>query len=104
MLGRVILADTPANVAMVIVQRRWIAYENFLVPVDFVPGNSISGAKFSCMSVARIFDELARKRAKKNIVILEIGRANPVAEKYSLEAGLAQPQNPGKETYIAFST
>src|ERR1035438_3965106 len=26
MLGRVILADTPANVAMVIVQRRWIAY------------------------------------------------------------------------------
>ena len=81
-----------------------IANENFLVPVDFVPGNSISGAKFSCMSVARIFDELARKRAKKNIVILDACRSNPVAEKYSLEAGLAQPQNPGKETYIAFST
>jgi tetratricopeptide (TPR) repeat protein len=56
------------------------------------------------MSVARIFDELARKRAKKNIVILDACRSNPVAEKYSLEAGLAQPQNPGKETYIAFST
>jgi tetratricopeptide (TPR) repeat protein len=32
-----------------------IANENFLVPVDFVPGNStISSAKFSCMSVAQI--------------------------------------------------
>jgi tetratricopeptide (TPR) repeat protein len=81
-----------------------IANENFLVPVDFVPGNSLSSAKFSCMSVAQIFDELNRKRAKKNIVILDACRSNPVAEKYSLEAGLAQPQNPGKETYIAFST
>jgi uncharacterized caspase-like protein len=81
-----------------------IANENFLVPVDFVPGNSISSAKFSCMSVAQILDELNRKRAKKNIVILDACRSNPVAEKYSLEAGLAQPQNPGKETFIAFST
>src|ERR1035437_4410049 len=81
-----------------------IANENFLVPVDLVPGNSLSSAKFSCMSVARIFDELARKRAKKNIIILDACRSNPVAEKYSLEAGLAQPQNPGKETFIAFST
>lgn len=81
-----------------------IANENFLVPVDFVPGNSLSSAKFSCMSVAQIFDELNRKRARKNIVILDACRSNPVAEKYSLEAGLAQPQNPGKETYIAFST
>src|ERR1035441_8355082 len=81
-----------------------IANENFLVPVDFVPGNSLSSAKFSCMSVAQIFDELNRKRAKKNIVILDACRSNPVADKYSLEAGLAQPQNPGKETYVAFST
>jgi tetratricopeptide (TPR) repeat protein len=81
-----------------------ISNENFLVPVDFVPGSSLSSAKFSCMSVAQIFDELNRKRAKKNIVILDACRSNPVAEKYSLEAGLAQPQNPGKETYIAFST
>ena len=81
-----------------------IANENFLVPVDFVPGNSLSSAKFSCMSVAQIFDELNRKRAKKNIIILDACRSNPVAEKYSLEAGLAQPQNPGKETFIAFST
>ena len=81
-----------------------ISNENFLVPVDFVPGNSISSAKFSCMSVAQILDELNRKRAKKNIVILDACRSNPVAEKYSLEAGLAQPQNPGKETFIAFST
>src|ERR1035441_4084548 len=81
-----------------------IANENFLVPVDFVPGNSLSSAKFSCLSVAQIFDVRTRKRAKKNIVILDACRSNPVAEKYSLEAGLAQPQNPGKETYIAFST
>ena len=81
-----------------------IANENFLVPVDFVPGNSLSCAKFSCMSVAQILDELNRKRARKNIVILDACRSNPVTEKYSLEAGLAQPQNPGKETYIAFST
>ena len=27
-----------------------------------------------------------------------------MAEKYSLEAGLAQPQNAGKETFVAFST
>jgi uncharacterized caspase-like protein len=81
-----------------------IASENFLVPVDFAPGNSLSSAKFSCMSVAQIFDELNRKRAKKNIIILDACRSNPVSEKYSLEAGLAQPQNSGKETYIAFST
>ncbi len=81
-----------------------IANENFLVPVDFVPGNSIASAKFSCMSVALILEELKSKRAKKNIVILDACRSNPVAEKYSLEAGLAQPQNSGKETFIAFST
>jgi uncharacterized caspase-like protein len=81
-----------------------IANENFLVPVDFVPGNSLSSAKFSCMSMAQIFDELNRKRAKKNIIILDACRSNPVTEKYSLEAGLAQPQNPGKDTYVAFST
>jgi tetratricopeptide (TPR) repeat protein len=81
-----------------------VANENFLVPVDFVPGNSIASAKFSCMSVALILEELKSKRAKKNIVILDACRSNPVAEKYSLEAGLAQPQNSGKETFIAFST
>ena len=56
------------------------------------------------MSVALILEELKSKRAKKNIVILDACRSNPVAEKYSLEAGLAQPQNSGKETFIAFST
>jgi len=81
-----------------------IANENFLVPVDFIPGNSLASAKLSCMSVAQIFEELKSKRAKKNIIILDACRSNPVAEKYSLEAGLAQPQNPGKETYVVFST
>lgn len=78
--------------------------ENFLVPVDFEPGNSISSAKFNCISLAQIFDELNRKRAKRNIIILDACRSNPVADKYSLEAGLARPQNAGKETLIAYST
>jgi tetratricopeptide (TPR) repeat protein len=78
--------------------------ENFLVPVDFEPGNSISAAKFNCISLARILDELNRKRAKRNIIILDACRSNPVANKYSLEAGLARPQNAGKETFVAYST
>jgi tetratricopeptide (TPR) repeat protein len=81
-----------------------IESENFLVPVDFVPVATISAAKFACVSVARVFDELKRKRAKRNIVILDACRSNPVAAKYSLEAGLAKPQDAPKETFIAFST
>lgn len=78
--------------------------ENFLVPTDLSAGNSLAAAKFACISMARVFDELARKRAKKNIVILDACRSNPVAQKYSLEGGLAQPQNAGRETYTVFST
>ena len=81
-----------------------IENENFLVPVDFAPVATISAAKFACMSVAQIFDELKRKRAKRNIVILDACRSNPVTEKYSLEAGLAKPQDAPKETFVAFST
>jgi uncharacterized caspase-like protein len=81
-----------------------IENENFLVPVDFAPAATISAAKFACMSVAQIFDELKRKRAKRNIVILDACRSNPVAAKYSLEAGLARPQDAPKETFVAFST
>jgi hypothetical protein len=81
-----------------------IESENFLVPVDFAPAATISAAKFACMSVAQIFDELKRKRAKRNIVILDACRSNPVTAKYSLEAGLAKPQDAPKETFITFST
>ncbi len=81
-----------------------IENENFLVPVDFPQVATISAAKFACMSVARIFDELKRKRAKRNIVILDACRSNPVTAKYSLEAGLANPQDAPKETFVAFST
>ena len=56
------------------------------------------------MSVAQIFDELKRKRAKRNIVILDACRSNPVAAKYSLEAGLAKPQDAPNESFVAFST
>jgi tetratricopeptide (TPR) repeat protein len=81
-----------------------IENENFLVPVDFPSVATISAAKFACMSVARIFDELKRKRAKRNIVILDACRSNPVAAKYSLEAGLANPQDAPNESFVAFST
>jgi hypothetical protein len=81
-----------------------IEHENFLVPVDFTPGATISAAKFACMSMAQVFDELKRKRAKKNIVILDACRTNPVQSKYSLEGGLARPQDAPRETFIAFST
>jgi len=81
-----------------------IENENFLVPVDFPSVATISAAKFACMSVARIFDELKRKRAKRNIVILDACRSNPVAAKYSLEAGLANPQDAPGESFVAFST
>ena len=81
-----------------------IVNENFLVPVDFTPGNSVAAAKFSTISVAQVFEELKAHRPKKSIVILDACRSNPLAEKYSLEAGLAQPQNAGKEMFVAFST
>jgi hypothetical protein len=81
-----------------------IENENFLVPVDFPQVATISAAKFACMSMAQIFDELKRKRAKRNIVILDACRSNPVAAKYSLEAGLAKPQDAPKEVFLAFST
>jgi len=56
------------------------------------------------MSMAQILDELKRKRAKKNIIILDACRTNPVQAKYSLEGGLAKPQDLPRESYIAFST
>ena len=82
-----------------------IENENFLVPVDFEPGDSLSSAKFSCFSLAQIYDELARKRAKRRIIILDACRSNPVSNKYSLEAGLARPQRDDlKESFIVYST
>jgi hypothetical protein len=56
------------------------------------------------MSVARIFDQLKRKRTRQNIIILDACRSNPVTAKYSLEGGLAKPQDAPKETFVAFST
>jgi carboxyl-terminal processing protease len=82
-----------------------IESENFLVPVDFEPGESLVTAKFSCVALGQIYDELARKRVKRKIVILDACRSNPVANKYSLEAGLARPQRDDlKEAFIAYST
>jgi tetratricopeptide (TPR) repeat protein len=82
-----------------------IENENFLVPVDFEPGDSISSAKFSCFSLAQLYEQLARRRAKRRIVILDACRSNPVANKYSLEAGLARPQRDDlKESFIVYST
>ncbi len=81
-----------------------IENENFLVPVDFKPARGVTQAKSRCVSLAQLFEELRRARAKVRIVILDACRANPIAQTYSLTVGLAQPMNPGKDTYIAFST
>lgn len=81
-----------------------IENENFIVPVDFKPAAGMSQAKNRCVSLSRLFDELKRARAKIKIVVLDACRANPIAEQYSLAAGLAEPLNAGKGSYIAFST
>ena len=81
-----------------------IESENFLVPVDFPQAGTISAAKFACMSVAQVFDELKHKRPKQSIVILDACRTNPITAKYSLAAGLAKPQDMPKESYVVFST
>lgn len=80
-----------------------IESENFLVPVDFEPANSVIQAKFKCFRLGQLFEEL-KKRAKRTIVVLDACRSNPVAQAHSLQAGLAQPQLAGKEMFVAFST
>ena len=80
-----------------------IESENFLVPVDFEPTSTIIEAKFKCFRLAQLFDEL-KKRTKRSIIILDACRSNPVTEKNALQAGLAQPQLAGIESFIAFST
>jgi len=80
-----------------------IENENFLIPVDFAAANSVIQAKFRCFSMAQLLEAL-KNRPKRTIIILDACRTNPVAQSQSLEAGLAQPQNAGKGTYIAYST
>lgn len=80
-----------------------IESENFLVPVDFEPTSTVIQAKFKCFRLASLFEEL-KKRTKRSIIILDACRSNPVAEKNALQAGLAQPQVSGIETFVAFST
>ena len=81
-----------------------IENENLLLPVDFTPGRTVIESKFRSMSLAMVFDYLKRARPKTTIVIIDACRSNPASEGHSLQAGLAIPQNAGKDTYIAFST
>jgi tetratricopeptide (TPR) repeat protein len=81
-----------------------IENENFLVPVDFKPARGITQAKNRCFSMSMLIEQLKRARAKTRVIILDACRGNPLAETYSLTAGLAQPLNAGNESYIAFST
>ncbi|MBE0659470.1 MAG: caspase family protein, partial [Bryobacteraceae bacterium] len=81
-----------------------IENENLLLPVDFTPGRTVIESKFRSMSLAMIFDYLKRARPKTTIVIIDACRSNPASEGHALQAGLAIPQNAGKDTYIAFST
>jgi len=81
-----------------------IENENFLVPVDFTAATSVIQAKLRCFRMAGLLDGLKSVRPKRSVVVLDACRSNPVAESQKLEGGLAQPQNAGKETYIAYST
>ncbi|HUI53669.1 MAG TPA: caspase family protein [Bryobacteraceae bacterium] len=81
-----------------------IENENFLVPVDFVAGSTVTRAKMASFSMAQVIEYLKRARPKQTILILDACRSNPVAESQSLQAGLAIPLNAGSETFIAFST
>lgn len=81
-----------------------IENENLLLPVDFTPGRTVIESKFRSMSLAMVFDYLKRSRPKTTIVIIDACRSNPASEGHALQAGLAIPQNAGKDTYIAFST
>ncbi|MEK7752493.1 MAG: caspase family protein, partial [Acidobacteriota bacterium] len=81
-----------------------IENENFLIPIDFKPARGITQAKIRCLSLAQLLEELKRSRARSRVIILDACRGNPMAQTYSLSAGLAQPLNAGRETYIAFST
>lgn len=81
-----------------------IENENVLIPVDFETGRSAIEAKFRSQSVAQLFEYLHRSRLKRTIIIIDACRSNPVAESHSLQAGLATPQNEGRDWYIAYST
>ncbi len=78
--------------------------ENVLIPADFEKARSIIDAKYKSISLTPVFSEFKRSRAKTIIVIIDACRTNPVAETHSLKAGLANPSDAGKNTYIAFST
>ena len=80
-----------------------IESENFLVPVDFEAASSVVQAKFKCFRLQQLFEEL-KKRSKRSVIILDACRNNPVAQSKSLQAGLAQVQVGGGETFVAFST
>ena len=78
--------------------------ENVLIPTDFQSARSIIDAKYKSFSLTRVFDEFKQSRAKTIIVVIDACRTNPVAETHALKAGLANPSNAGKNSYVAFST
>ena len=80
-----------------------ITGQNLLIPVDFVAADSVIQAKLKLFSLVAILDGLKERLPKRSIIIIDACRTNPVADKYGLQAGLAEPMNAGKETYIAFS-
>lgn len=80
-----------------------IEANNYLVPVDFEAANTVIQAKVRMFAFAQLIDLLAN-RPKRTIFVLDACRSNPVAQGFSLQAGLAQPQNTGKEIYTIFST
>lgn len=76
--------------------------ENFLVPIDFEAASTVIEAKFKMFAMAQLFDALKDRRPKRSIILLDACRTNAGA--HANETGLAQPQNAGPETYVAYST
>jgi len=54
-----------------------IENENVLVPTDFESARSLIDAKFKSFSLAPVFDQFKKSRAKSVIVIIDACRSNP---------------------------
>jgi len=77
--------------------------ENYLVPIDF-KSDDPSAARFTSFPAGRLFDSLAARGPKLQIVILDACRNNPFKVSRSASGGLAMMGTGGKGTFIALST
>ena len=76
--------------------------ENYFVPVDFAPTNSVT-ARYAGYPVSKALDGLVARRTKLNIVILDACRNNPFSPARGGTSGLAAMSS-SAGTIIAFAT